>query len=203
MPYTFVADCCNSTPGYNEMLQTDLDGYTQQYNDAVRFGQLGKAGEIKKTIDLVQAKFYPCSSVPHCCSSVGVENPSCCPKSYADKIRMPWDPTTVSYATTKRLSAYDSHRLADTCAQGPAGQKKEVKIGEEDTTDTGPNTRLRYKPDMVAPGTWVVAANARSDPSGAVHCSMPRRNDLPYDEEVRVSRVRLCVCMYPCMDIPL
>ena len=60
MPYLSQALCCNSTPGYNDQIELELAGYTKQYNDALSFGQVGKAGEVFKMIQTTQRKFYPC-----------------------------------------------------------------------------------------------------------------------------------------------
>jgi len=140
-----------------------LDGYISQYNSAVGFGQLGKAGEIQRLIDEIKGKFFPCRSEPHCCGS-GIENPSCCPSSYS-ATRLPWDSAATTYVTEVRSGAFDSHRVVDSSARGPPSDSE----------------GLRIKPDFVAPGSWLVGANGRPA-AGGPHCGLPGRRDAEFEE---------------------
>ncbi|EKX35135.1 hypothetical protein GUITHDRAFT_146719 [Guillardia theta CCMP2712] len=110
-----------------------------------------------------QQKLFPCIPQTTCCLSNAFKSPElsfCCPSSFPfpDKLG---------------ASSYDIDKVVGSSARGPAGD--------------GLGTR-RMKPDLVAPGAFLVAANGRKVTSSSPqslprHCKMNSRRDQPFNEE--------------------
>ena len=137
-----------------------------------------------------QARLYPCTRSA-CChinkvsaqnvldpddwKSLGPEQSMCCGESYARVTR----PTNPVYRT-----AFDSDKVAGFSAQGPVRDDPVTK--GEFAGDNPPAGMMRIKPDIVAPGAYLVGANSPGVSNGAPlvrHCRTHQSGaDEAFDE---------------------
>ena len=107
--------------------------------------------------------------------SLGPEQSMCCAASYARVTR----PTNPVYRT-----AFDSDKVAGFSAQGPVRDDPVTK--GEFAGDNPPAGMMRIKPDIVAPGAYLVGANSPGVSNGAPlvrHCRTHQSGaDEAFDE---------------------
>eukprot|EP00802_Teleaulax_amphioxeia_P001324 Tamp_01326.p1 GENE.Tamp_01326~~Tamp_01326.p1 ORF type:complete len:1819 (-),score=331.43 Tamp_01326:83-5314(-) len=183
--YAVPMECCNDDPKHNARIRGFISFYEGQLQIQKDNG-LPQA-VLDKTIGSINAersKLYPCTLEPSCCilntetkdnvldpddwTSAGPEHATCCKNSY-QAVTRPGD--------ALRKTDFDMDSLASFSAQGPV-KDDAVTTGEESGANA-PEGVMRIKPDVVAPGAYLIAANGR----GASHRSRERHCFLHADRE--------------------
>jgi len=191
--YPVPVDCCNDDPQHNAQIQGFIDFRNGQLQTQRDGGQ--PQAIIDKTLRLIaeqKARLYPCTFAPSCCNlntqtqadkidandwtSLGPQQAICCKSSYAPVTRA---------ANALHRTDFDVDKIAGFSAQGPV-QDDAVLKGK----DPGLNPvegAMRIKPDLVAPGAYLVGANsAGPGPGGGArkvrHCNLHGDREQMFDE---------------------
>jgi len=188
--YAIPQDCCEDDPKHNELVHKFIQAYMDQLQLQRDNGQ--PQAIIQKQLDKIaaeRARLYPCQSEPSCCNlneatkddtldaddwnSLGPQQATCCKDSY----------TAVTRAANPiHKTDFDVDKVASFSAQGPVTD--DTVLSGDFKGANPPEGLERIKPDLVAPGAYVVGANSRGNTLGGRvrHCDLPGDPERPFHE---------------------
>jgi len=188
--YPLPADCCNDDPKHNSQIQ----GFIDFRNDQLQIQRENNSPLviIEKTLEVIaeqKARLFPCTFEPSCCNlnsrtqddkidkddwtSLGAQQATCCKASYAKVTR----PTNALHR-----SDFDIDMIAGFSGQGPV--QDDATLKGENPGKNPAEGGMRIKPDLVAPGAYLVGANSRgqSSASNLRHCRMHGDREQVFNE---------------------